>query len=394
MQPSTVPLGWDGRIASRSKTSSTYLKESQNYSPTSANLQEKGRRAQPIQICPNTTKRRVLKPILVNKHRRSNKGLRKAPVRDQHHSPTDLTLVSRLGAGRVDPFNVYQERDLPYFVHEIVDHAVNVAAQAYMPTDAQIAVRTARSNLMENMMNQPLVWYSAIMSAITHHAFGSQADVIPRSQELIRLSYRSKTLRLLQEDINKNGGVPSEQGLLAISTLIVYGGDKTDPGRFTHDDYNARKAFGKANDMHYYTSIHLDTSHWPTLCQFVALLGGPSNVKLAPMLGYSLSRTAVSRGVHSAHLIYSHLSRPRSGCQWLLIKLTKRPKTRSRSTWSPSHQESKMLLNLHTPSFRRFCRTLGPSSSITTSPSEERHSHQCSRISNISTLQGSCLCTT
>ncbi|KPI34511.1 uncharacterized protein AB675_11048 [Cyphellophora attinorum] len=203
-----------------------------------------------------------------------------------------MSLLTVLGAGRVDPFNANQHNapttaagSLPLYVQHMVDHTINAAVNSWLPSDKQTDLVMARANLMSSLNEEPLAWYSTLMSSMTHHAFASGTQTMPRDREIIRLSYRSKTLELLQEDIRTHGGLPSEEGVLAISTLIVHGGDKDAAEKFTYDDFNAKKAFGKANDMHYYSAIHLDTSHWPSLANFVRLKGGAANVKLSFMGG-------------------------------------------------------------------------------------------------------------
>ena len=201
----------------------------------------------------------------------------------------NFSLLDHLGAGRIDPFNIYYDtpnaNQTPMYVHEMVDHTLHASSVAYIGSDKQSDFTMMRTTLMDNLMANPLVWYSALMSSMTHHAFMRGEKVMPRDREMLRLSYRTKALGLLQEDIQNNGGMPSEQGMLAISTLIVHGGDWQDAEKFTYDEYNARKPFGNANDMNYYSSIYLDTSHWPSLVRFVRQSGGAANVKLAPMAG-------------------------------------------------------------------------------------------------------------
>lgn len=236
--------------------------------------------------------------VVPRQHRQASHS--SSPARDTETSESlarrarnNFSLLTTLGAGRIDPFNIYNKPSLghdagnqPLYVHEMVDHTINSSVKAYIPSDATRDFSAARSDLMNNMMSQPLVWYSTLMSSMTHHAFVRGETIMPKDQEIIRLSYRSKTLELLQKDIRDHGGMPSEQGLLAISTLIVHGGAKDAAEKFTtYDDFNARKAFGKANDMHYYSAIYLDTSHWPSLAHFVKLRGGAANVQLAPMAG-------------------------------------------------------------------------------------------------------------
>jgi hypothetical protein len=211
---------------------------------------------------------------------------------------TNMGLLSTLGSGRSDPFNVYVAQDLPTYIHQMLDHAMSSACKAYIPSEKENDLLQVRSDLMQEMMNQPLAWYSVIMASITHHAFVQRKPTLPHHDKLLALSYRTKTMSLIQEDMQRNGGVPSEAGLIAIATLIVNGSQGGSGGVVTagssvehlhsstydYDSVQMRKAFGRANDMDYYSSVPLEHSHWLALARFVERRGGVHAIKIRPLV--------------------------------------------------------------------------------------------------------------
>lgn len=190
-------------------------------------------------------------------------------------------LHPQLGAGRIDPFGVFKEKGLHQFVHQIMDYALHGAAVEYLPSDVPSDVIAARRTLCQHMVGDSLIWYVTMLGAMSHYAFYSGATVLPQGQKLICLSYRSKVLSLLREDVAQHGGIPSNTGLLAMCGLIVYGSDNLRVKKSSNDPYNARKAFARANDMDYYGSGHLDAAHWPLLCAFVNQVNLPGNADLS-----------------------------------------------------------------------------------------------------------------
>lgn len=190
---------------------------------------------------------------------------------------TNLSLLSSLGAGHIDPFNVCLPKDLPIHIHRRLNHVLHSGCKAYVSSEQTTDLELVRSQLVANM-HAPLACYSVMMASILYYAFDTGHSELPHRDQLLCLSYQTKIISLIQDDIRANGGSPSEAGLLGIATLIVHGGwaDR----RFIHDKVQERKAFGTANDMHYYSGFELDRSHWKMLSQFVQNRGGPSALKL------------------------------------------------------------------------------------------------------------------
>jgi hypothetical protein len=42
-------------------------------------------------------------------------------------------LLTALGQGRLDPFNVYPDQDIPVYIHEVLDHGEHLSIQKVPP---------------------------------------------------------------------------------------------------------------------------------------------------------------------------------------------------------------------------------------------------------------------
>ncbi|ETN44180.1 uncharacterized protein HMPREF1541_10730 [Cyphellophora europaea CBS 101466] len=203
-----------------------------------------------------------------------------SPLATASRTYSNMNPMTLLGSGRLDPFNVYPQDNLPHFLHSVLDHTLNHVLNAYLVSEQPQHGHKIRSVLMQEVMSDPLTWYPVMMSGITHYAFvhaqsraqGSPDDLqASRSHRLLRLSYKTQTMAHVRADLQRNNGVPSDAALLAISTLIAHGSSASDELAFTqvHEPAQMRKAFGKGTDMHYYSSVSFEYAHWFSLVRYV-----------------------------------------------------------------------------------------------------------------------------
>lgn len=204
---------------------------------------------------------------------------------------SNMTLLTSLGAGRLDPFDVYPQKNLPHYIQSLIDHTLNHVINAYLATDRRREAEQIRSLIIGEVMSNPLMWYPVVMSGITHYAFVHEQSRPNRTlsenhaskyHRLLRLSYKTQTIAQIRLDIERNNGVPSEAALLAMSTLMSHGSNATDDLSFAQyvDPIQMRKAFGTATDMHYYSSMTFDTTHWFSLVRYVLhKRGGMQSIK-------------------------------------------------------------------------------------------------------------------
>lgn len=197
---------------------------------------------------------------------------------------SDLFGHHALGSGRRDPFNAYPHQDSPVFVHEIIDYILQETMKALANSDKPADLKVAATQLGGEIMNDDLTWHSVIMAGIVHSSFMRGHTKIPLTERLLRLSYFNKVIGMLNEDIKANSGVPSDSGLMAMASIVVANGATGTEHPFLYDKVQTRKAFGKANDVQYYSSQEMDYTHWTMLVKFLRLRGGIASISSRFML--------------------------------------------------------------------------------------------------------------
>jgi hypothetical protein len=203
-----------------------------------------------------------------------------SPRASAHLARANMSLLSHVGEGRLDPFGIYPQNNLPKYVHHAIKHTLDHVLDPYLTSSEPQVAHGAKTLIMREIVSTPLMWYPVLMSSITHHAFvhalSRPNGVTPdpdllRAHKMLRLSYKMQTISHIRADMEQNNGLPSEAALLAMSTLLSHGATGSDDLDFTelHDPIQNRKAFGTATDMHYYSAIDFEYTHWYSVTRFL-----------------------------------------------------------------------------------------------------------------------------
>ena len=198
---------------------------------------------------------------------------------------SNMNMLTTLDAGRLDPFDVYPQSNLPKYLQSLIDHTLNHVINAYLASDKRQEAEHTRALIIGEALADPLMWYPVMMSGITHFAYVHEQAQPDRSltenhagkvHRLLRLSYKTETIRQIRAALERENGVPSDATLLAISTLMSHGSSHNDDLVFSKqaDPIQMRKAFGTATDMHYYSSITFDYEHWYSIVRFIKKVRG------------------------------------------------------------------------------------------------------------------------
>jgi hypothetical protein len=212
---------------------------------------------------------------------------------------SNMNLLTTLDAGRLDPFDVYPQSNLPKYLQALIDHTLNSVINAYLASDQRQEAERTRSLIIGEIMADPLMWYPVMMSGITHYAYVHEQAQPHRSltenhagkvHRMLRLSYKTQTIAQIRAALERENGVPSDATLLAISTLMSHGAAANDDLIFTKqaDPIQMRKAFGTATDMHYYSSITFDMQHWRSVVNFINRVRGGIHGIRWPLMQQSL----------------------------------------------------------------------------------------------------------
>ena len=188
-----------------------------------------------------------------------------------------LTLYNALGAGRLDPFQVYCKTDLPLYVHEILDHYLHRVACSFTLAAEGVGQVAVMGHVMGHAMKDPLTWYTIILAGVTHYLFVHGDQLVQQELPMLRLSYKTEAIALIRENIATDPNNVSESTLFAINTLAAHSGALFEKG-FKRDRLQDAKSFGAANNMNYYTSIAISWEHWNMFTRLIRKRGGPSTL--------------------------------------------------------------------------------------------------------------------
>lgn len=198
----------------------------------------------------------------------------------RHSTASDdfnTSLFTALGAGRLDPFQVYCKKDLPTYVHGVLDHYLQHVCTSFTLAAEGTASNVVLGYVMGHAMRDPLTWYSIILAGTTHYMFVYGEQDIPDEIRMLRLSYKTQALAEIRRQITDSPNHVSESTLFAINTLANHGGAEFARG-FRHDRIQTSKAFGTANNVNYYTTVNIEWEHWNMCTRLIRQRGGPTTL--------------------------------------------------------------------------------------------------------------------
>lgn len=187
------------------------------------------------------------------------------------------TLYTALGAGRLDPFQVYCKKDLPLYVHAVLDHYLHHVCCSFTLATEGIGQSVVMSHVMGHAMRDPLTWYAIILAGVTHYMYVQHDRDVPQDIRMLRLSYKTQAMAEIRENIAQDPASVSESTLFAINTLAVHGGAMFEDSA-PRDRVQDGKAFGHANQLDYYSTIEVEWEHWNMFTRLMRKRGGPSTL--------------------------------------------------------------------------------------------------------------------
>ena len=169
-------------------------------------------------------------------------------------------------------------------------------------------------------MNSPACFYTLVFSGATHNAFYQYRGPTTNSDALFRLSYKTKAIKALREEIERSDGNVSDEILLCMILLASQAnGEKRAP-----PEHRDTTPLSTAQDAQYYATNEWEWSHMTALRRLITQRGGLQTIKI-----YGLAFGIASFDTHTALML---LTKP------LFPPLM--PSSTVLSTWSASHDSS------------------------------------------------------
>ena len=192
-----------------------------------------------------------------------------------------------LSQGRLDPFKIYPVEHVPTYVQKLLDHALRDKWPNVSPSDP-IATK---HDWMQCALSSPVAFYALSFAASQHLNYLHHGkDEIP-SADLLRLSYKTEAVKLINRALSSlNGARIPDSLLIAILSLGAHG-HKPVPHNDAVSSQHELKFRGpksplaSAQMLDFYGHIDQETAHMSALRTLLAHNKGVQGVQLAGLAG-------------------------------------------------------------------------------------------------------------
>ena len=184
-----------------------------------------------------------------------------------------------IGEGRMDPFNAFCTKDVPVYVHEILDHALSHQWAVFRATEDQVGLNEVKADIMSSVMISPLAFHTVIFAAATHNAYQYGSQGTSRRYERLRLLYKNKAISCMSEELRREGDNVSDATLLSMITLAAHGsGERLK--RSNSATKTQQPSLLTAHNVDYYTSMDTGWEHLTAVRLLIDQRGGLSTIRL------------------------------------------------------------------------------------------------------------------
>lgn len=125
-------------------------------------------------------------------------------------------------------------------------------------------------------MRDPLAFYCFVHAASLHRSYLHSDRGGPEAL-LLRLSYRTKAIRLLQESLRK-GDPLTDDLIVSVASLAAH--CPTTSGEFTRVQQISKSPLATAQSLDFHGSVSLSEAHSKALQRLMAQRGGVTTVRM------------------------------------------------------------------------------------------------------------------
>jgi hypothetical protein len=217
-------------------------------------------------------------------------------------SPTDTyALTTYVGQGRLDPFHVYAVDNVVPYVHEVLDHGKvlckvdhHLTVQAINRKWANVSPYSTRSSSLavahpvktawyQCAMDNPVAFYALAYASSQHLNFLQCGIDSSPLAATVRLSYKTKAISLINQELSKiDGGPIPDPLLIAILSLGAHGNK---PITRVDDKSEDQSPLALAQMLNFYGHVDQEVAHMSALRAFLKQDNSINNIKLPGLLG-------------------------------------------------------------------------------------------------------------
>lgn len=135
-------------------------------------------------------------------------------------TPSPVTL---LGAARTDPFDTRPVKDLTPYVHHMVDYAMSYQWPIFSFVNPGLTVDMMKKEVTRRLNASQASFYTVIYAAATHYALSRVGEQASNQNQVLRLNYKDRALKMLRESLVNSGSEMPLEILQAMFAMTSYG---------------------------------------------------------------------------------------------------------------------------------------------------------------------------
>lgn len=185
--------------------------------------------------------------------------------------------VSQLGAGRIDPFDSAPVKDLTPHVHHMIDYALNYQWPIFSFVNPTLSYESMKQYIGHRLKVSQTSFYTVIYAAATHYALSRVGHEASPANQMLRLNYKDRALKMMIADIKNRGQDISMENLAAMFAMSAYGkgASLNIPPMKARDMKNP---LAVTFDLDVYSRIPAEMAHFRALSQSLIGKGGLASI--------------------------------------------------------------------------------------------------------------------
>jgi hypothetical protein len=144
------------------------------------------------------------------------------------------------------------------------------------PSASSGAADPVGSVWLDCAMHSPMVFYALMYGAGDHQVYHRNGPSTAKSAALLRLSYKTQAIKLVNEQLQQCGRDSTDALLLSISVLAVYGSERNAKTEHVHP----QSPLATAQNLDFYGRKRFVPAHMQALYLVTQQTGGLESIKL------------------------------------------------------------------------------------------------------------------
>ena len=168
---------------------------------------------------------------------------------------------------------------------------------AFSPSQAIVSMLQNKRGMLSCALNSPLCFYTLVFSGSSHNAFYQYEGPPTNSDALFRLTYKTKAIKMLREEIERSDGHVSDEILLCMILLA----SQANSEKRAQPEHTSNYPLSTEQDAQHPLTNEWEWSHMMALRRLITQRGGLHTIKI-----YGLAFAIASFDTHTALMLLTH----------------------------------------------------------------------------------------